>query len=141
MIKKAGSGSGGGGAGYLKVLEFASGGCKNPLTLVRKHARQVTTKQNLPTFLTNKTISLQYAITVDENELAYLLNSSQCQSRNSETATIIYIIQTIYLQKTYKNSTFQSMHLDQIYPLMMMMMMMTWIYNSRVFQNTNVISG
>lgn len=28
-----------------------------------------------------------------------LLNSLQCKSQNSETATIIYIIQTIYLQK------------------------------------------
>jgi hypothetical protein len=149
MIKKAGSGSRGGGAGYLKVLEFASGGCTNTRTLVRKHARQVTTKQNLPTFLTNKTISLQFVMTVDENGLAYLLNSLQCQSQNSETATIIYIIQTIYLKKkNYKNSTFQKMHLDQIYPLMMMMMMMTMttttmtcIYNSKVFQNTNIISG
>jgi len=49
---------------------------------------------------------------------------------------IIYIIQTIYLQKNLKNSTFQNMYLDQIYPLMM-----TCIYNSRVFQNTYVISG
>jgi hypothetical protein len=142
MIKEAGSGSGGGGAGYLKVTEFASGDSTNPLTLVRKHARQVTTKQNLPTFLTNKTISLQFVVTVDENGLAYLLNSLQCQSQNSETAMIIYIIQTICLQKKKPiRSTFQNMHLDQIYPLMMMMMMMTCICNSKVFQNTNIISG
>jgi len=70
MIKEAGSGSGGGGVGYLKVLEFASGGSKNPLTLVKKHASQVTTKQNLPTFPTNKTISLQFVTTVNENGLA-----------------------------------------------------------------------
>jgi len=63
VIKEAGSGSGGGGAGYLKFLEFASGGCTNPLTLVRKHASHVATKQNLPTFLTNKTISLQFVMT------------------------------------------------------------------------------
>ena len=79
-IKEAGSGSGGGGAGYLKVLDFASGGCTNTLTLVRKHARQVTTQQNLPTFLTSKTIPLQFVMTVDENGLAYLLNSLQYQS-------------------------------------------------------------
>ena len=125
----------------MKVLEFASGGCMNPLTLVRKHARQVTTKQNLPTFLKNKTISLQFVMTVDENGLAYLLNSLQCQSQNSETTTIIYLIRTICLQKNYKNSTFQNMHLDHIYPLMMMMMMMTCIYNSKMFQNTNVNPG
>jgi len=64
----------------LKVLGFASEACMNHLTLVRKHARQVTTKQNLPTFLKNKTISLQFVMTVDENGLAYLLNSLQCQS-------------------------------------------------------------
>ena len=82
-------------------------------------------------------------MTVDENELAYLLNSLQCQSQNSERATIIYLLQIIYLQKNYKNSTFRNIHLDQIYPLMttMMMMMMKCIYNSKVFQNTNVIPG
>jgi len=103
VIKEAGSGSGGG-VGYLKVLEFASGGCMNPLTLVIKHARQVTTKQHLPTFLKNKTISLQSVMTVDKNGLAYLFNSLQCQSQNSQTATIIYIIQTIYLKKKKKKN-------------------------------------
>jgi ABC-type transporter Mla MlaB component len=136
MIKEARSGSGEG-VGYSKDLEFASGGCMNPQTLVKIHARHATTKQNLPNFLTNKTISLQFIMTVDENGLACLLNSLQCQSQNSETAMISYIIQAIYLQKTYKNSTFQNKHLDQIYPLLMMVC----IYNSTVFQNTNVISG
>jgi hypothetical protein len=94
MIKEAGSGSGGSGVGYFKILEYASGGCTNTLTLVRKHARQVTTKQNLPTFLTNKTVSLQFVMTVDESRLAYLLNSLQCQSQNG----LAYLLNSLQCQ-------------------------------------------